>query len=71
MRLIASRPGKSDDAVNSGKFTSFESLTGGPGVLKWPAAHVLAADCAAIAQIEGTNYNLKEPFACYNSLLIF
>jgi ABC-type branched-subunit amino acid transport system substrate-binding protein len=60
-----------DNAVNSGKFTSFAGLTGGPGVLKWPAAHVLAADCAAIAQIEGTNFNLKVPFACYNSLFIF
>jgi hypothetical protein len=60
-----------DDAVNGGKFTSFASLTGGPGIVKWPAGHVIAADCAAIVQIGGTNYNLKEPFACYNSLVVF
>jgi hypothetical protein len=60
-----------DTTVNGGSFTSFASLSGGPGVLKWPAAHVLAADCAAVVQIQGTQYVVKEPFACYNSLLVF
>jgi ABC-type branched-subunit amino acid transport system substrate-binding protein len=60
-----------DTTINGGSFTAFASLSGGPGVLKWPAAHVLAADCAAIVQIQGTSYVVKEPFACYNSLLIF
>jgi hypothetical protein len=60
-----------DTTVNGGNFTAFASLSGGPGTLKWPAAHVLGADCAAIVQIQGTSYSVKEPFACYNSLLIF
>jgi branched-chain amino acid transport system substrate-binding protein len=68
-----------DQAVNGGSFSAFSSLSScavtgpcdRPGTLKFPAAHVLGADCAAIVQVQGTSYAVKEPFACYNSLLVF
>jgi branched-chain amino acid transport system substrate-binding protein len=56
-----------DDTVNGGDFSSFGDLDGGPGKLVWPAAHVLPADCAAVVRINGTKYDLKEPFSCYES----
>jgi branched-chain amino acid transport system substrate-binding protein len=60
-----------DTTVNGGSFTSFDKITGGPGVLKWPAAHDLGADCAAVLKISGTSYTVVVPFACYQSLKIF
>ncbi len=60
-----------DQKVNGGGFTSFASLSGGPGKLQWPAAHVIPADCAAIVKVSGTSYQVVEPFACYDSFKIF
>jgi branched-chain amino acid transport system substrate-binding protein len=60
-----------DQKVNGGSFTAFDKLTGGPGVLKWPAAHDLGADCAAIVKISGTSYQVVTPFSCYQSLKVF
>lgn len=60
-----------DQAVNGGNFSSFGSLTGGPGKLEWPAAHVLPADCAAVVKVVGTSYDVVTPFACYQSFKVF
>jgi ABC-type branched-subunit amino acid transport system substrate-binding protein len=55
-----------DQAVSSGKVTSFSNQpAGGPGKLLWPAGHFLASDCAAILKISGTNYIVKNSFKCY------
>ena len=40
-------------------------------MIKWPAGHLLPADCAAIVKISGTNYQVVTPFACYQSLKLF
>jgi len=60
-----------DTAINGGSFTSYTGITGGPGVIKWPAGHLLPADCAAILKITGTSYQVVTPFACYQSLKLF
>ncbi len=60
-----------DQKVNGGGFTSFANLQGGPGKLQWPAAHYLPADCAAIVKVSGTNYQVVQPFACYQSFKVF
>lgn len=60
-----------DKAVNGGSFTSYANLQGGPGKLVWPAAHLLPADCAAIVKVSGNNFNVVEPFACYQSFKVF
>jgi branched-chain amino acid transport system substrate-binding protein len=60
-----------DQKVNGSGFTTFANLQGGPGTLQWPAAHYLPADCAAIVKISGTNYQVVEPFSCYQSFKYF
>ena len=60
-----------DEKVNSGGFTTFASLQGGPGKLQWPAAHIFPADCAAIVKISGTSYQVVQPFSCYQSFKVF
>jgi branched-chain amino acid transport system substrate-binding protein len=57
-----------DQTVNGGKFTSFTGITGGPGELKWPAAHFLPSDCAVIVKVVKTSYKVVVPFQCYQSL---
>jgi ABC-type branched-subunit amino acid transport system substrate-binding protein len=60
-----------DQVVNGGSFTSFTTTpSGGPGELKWPAAHYIPADCAAIVQVKGTNYEPVGAFKCYNSFKV-
>ena len=57
-----------DQKINGGTFVSFANVgAGGLGKLKWPAAHYIPSDCAAIAQVSGTNFNVVAPFKCYNS----
>jgi len=60
-----------DQVVNSGDFSSYTELEGGPGPLLWPAAHLLPADCAAVVRIEGTSYEVVTPFRCYSSMKVF
>ncbi len=57
-----------DAKVNGGSFVSYANLpAGGPGELKWPAAHFLPSDCAAIVRVSGTKYNVVKGFQCYQS----
>lgn len=60
-----------DQTINGGSFTSYTGITGGPGQLKWPASHTLAADCAAIMKVSGKSYQVAVPFACYQSVGLF
>ena len=60
-----------DQAVNGGKFVAFASIKGGPGKLDWPAAHILASDCAAVLKTVGTGYKVVVPYACYQSTGLF
>jgi ABC-type branched-subunit amino acid transport system substrate-binding protein len=60
-------------AVNNPKkpLASYKGVPAtGPGNITWPAAHYLPADCAAIVQVTGTKYVVKQPFTCYTDFIV-
>jgi branched-chain amino acid transport system substrate-binding protein len=59
-----------DEAVNGGDFVYESPFEGGPGAVAFPDGHFLPADCAAIVQVEGDQFNEVVPFDCYESLRI-
>jgi ABC-type branched-subunit amino acid transport system substrate-binding protein len=59
-----------DQAANGGGFHYTPIAEGGPGDLYYPENHFIPTDCAAIVQVEGTDFVVKEPFACYESIRV-
>jgi hypothetical protein len=58
-----------DQKINGGGYTYKSSAAGGPGQMEYPSMHFIAADCAAMMKISGTNYVTSVPFTCVNSIV--